>query len=354
MKIFPATPAASKGLTHSDICAVQCRRAEADRDGQRQIALISKLHNNLRSRPYDKTTLYKLIDMSYQQLDFISTIKLIKKAIALGEISASLYIRLGRCYYHQWVLDNDIDHLYLASKTYANAMKLPDFKRLYCEQPTHYFEMSSMLLYLGQHQAALTVLGIVTSSYRTSEHREWLHIAQYNIAIILHLTGNVKKAYELYQNLLLSELVVTIEPSRVAKGHAGGEAIEFLNRHTIIFPTRMVNIYLSLEVACMLQNSEKDALARALYSETFDRVKKYGTSSPDIVDFRFHHPDDFNAWYADWSIFKKLGDLFSSERNLATAAEMYGHAAHLLLQGSALGTVGDLKPTEKKVRDDVA
>ncbi len=236
---------------------------------------IRFLNNSLQIRPYDISIINKLIDLAYSRQDDIAAVLAINKLLNLDKCTSKHYLMLGKIYFRRWYKDCSIDALYKSCEYYHTAMKYPDFHRKEClSSPIHYFEMFSILVRLGHYQQSLDILGIIVVHYK--DFIEWNYLVQYNIAQVLLLLGNIKKSILLYQQLLLSPLIVEIDLS---------EHIDHVYYNT----KRIVNVYLTLEYAHLLHISGNIKLSKQLYSETFDRMTKYNfnNTTNNVIDFRF-------------------------------------------------------------------
>ena len=236
---------------------------------------IRFLNNSLQIRPYDISIINKLIDLAYSRQDDIAAVLAINKLLNLDKCTSKHYLMLGKIYFRRWYKDCSIDALYKSCEYYHTAMKYPDFHRKEClSSPIHYFEMFSILVRLGHYQQSLDILGIIVVHYK--DFIEWNYLVQYNIAQVLLLLGNIKKSILLYQQLLLSPLIVEIDLS---------EHIDHVYYNT----KRIVNVYLTLEYAHLLHITGNIKLSKQLYSETFDRMTKYNfnNTTNNVIDFRF-------------------------------------------------------------------
>ena len=236
---------------------------------------IRFLNNSLQIRPYDVSIINKIIDLAYSRQDDIAAVLAINKLLNLDKCTSKHYLMLGKIYFRRWYKDCSIDALYKSCEYYHTAMKYPDFHRKEClSSPIHYFEMFSILVRLGHYQQSLDILGIIVVHYK--DFIEWNYLVQYNIAQVLLLLGNIKKSILLYQQLLLSPLIVEIDLS---------EHIDHVYYNT----KRIVNVYLTLEYAHLLHITGNIKLSKQLYSETFDRMTKYNfnNTTNNVIDFRF-------------------------------------------------------------------
>ena len=236
---------------------------------------IRFLNNSLQIRPYDISIINKLIDLAYSRQDDIAAVLAINKLLNLDKCTSKHYLMLGKIYFRRWYKDCSIDALYKSCEYYHTAMKYPDFHRKEClSSPIRYFEMFSILVRLGHYQQSLDILGIIVVHYK--DFIEWNYLVQYNIAQVLLLLGNIKKSILLYQQLLLSPLIVEIDLS---------EHIDHVYYNT----KRIVNVYLTLEYAHLLHITGNIKLSKQLYSETFDRMTKYNfnNTTNNVIDFRF-------------------------------------------------------------------
>lgn len=282
-------------------------------------ARARKLKARIQLRPNDIRSLRLLVDVVYEMNDYLAAVQVIGKAVRHPELRSShLFLLLGRCHLRRWKQDGTVPDLSLALAAYREAMRDPDLHRAAVSSPVPYFELAGLLLRLGKHQMALDTLSAVMTIFK-SEY-EWTLLGQYNVAQILVLLGDYIAALKLYQQLMMCPLLV--------------EAPGLQNTdHCILLSTRLVSMLVSVEMAKLQQCLGKGKLAVSLFKECFERQDryKYGDHNGGDVDIRFGHTN-WAEWVASPYTFKRLGDLFRKELNLAMAAEMFCSATRLYEQ----------------------
>ena len=273
-----------------------------------------KLAKRLEQRSYDVRAMAKLIDAAYERQHYLIAADSIKKALMLGGFNGLLYQRLAKCYFRAFSTSRKAfpdANLQMALDAYKAAMRDPKIRR--GETPVPYFEVLSIFVLLGQYQAALDVLGAVTTFYKSQT--SWIIIAQYNIAQILVLLGKLTEAEQIYRELMLTPTVVSVDP--------GPDNIVFVS-------TSLTNIYITLEMSLLLRRQNASKLSDDLLQETWGRVEKYG----DVIcggqrDLRVGKLS-VAQWLNDADTYNSLGYIFLSNYNSAMAAEMFGKAAQML------------------------
>lgn len=322
------------------------------------------LTRRLELRPRDKRSMLMLIDIVYEQKDFVAATQIIKKAINLGHNSAELYLKLGRSYFRRWFIDRTYNDLVLAGESFYDAFKDPSMK--YETSPVAYFEMFSIQLRLGHYQAALDAIGVGLTRFKDDKFAAWGMIAQYNVAQTMLLLGQLNKAMDVYQQLSMLPLLVEAD----------------VPPDNVMFVTkRIVSSYVSLEMARILQRQGKDHLAKLLFEETWDRVKKYGKegkldtrtstvgasasylnttyatpsesfdlSSIDgpVVNICFEEYATFEEWYNNYQTFEKIAMTFKRECNLFMAAEYYGLASEMFAASECTAMAWKKLPLQKR------
>ena len=144
---------------------------EANKKFQRKIYLkerAAKLRGRLKDRPTDQRALQEYAAVLYEQENYQTAPKVIRRVLATGDTSGEWYLKLGKCYFRRWAkignkqgirscricieiilsLLNLVVELYDALDCYKIAMKDPQSQR----NPVHYFEIAAILLRLGRHQ----------------------------------------------------------------------------------------------------------------------------------------------------------------------------------------------------------
>lgn len=78
---------------------------EANKKFQRKIYLkerAAKLRGRLKDRPTDQRALQEYGEILYEQEDYLTAPKVIKRILASGDTAGDWYLKLGKCYFRRW------------------------------------------------------------------------------------------------------------------------------------------------------------------------------------------------------------------------------------------------------------
>jgi Flp pilus assembly protein TadD len=78
---------------------------EANKQFQRKLYLkdrSAKLRGRLKYRPTDQRALQEYASVLYEQENYITATKVIKRVLATGDTSGDWYLKLGKCYFRRW------------------------------------------------------------------------------------------------------------------------------------------------------------------------------------------------------------------------------------------------------------
>jgi hypothetical protein len=78
---------------------------EANKKFQRKVYLKdrgAKLRGRLKDRPTDQRALQEYGAIFYEQEDYVTAPKVIKRILATGDTAGDWYLKLGKCYFRRW------------------------------------------------------------------------------------------------------------------------------------------------------------------------------------------------------------------------------------------------------------
>ena len=78
---------------------------EANKKFQRRVYLKergAKLRGRLKDRPTDQRALQEYGAILYEQEDYLTAPKVIKRILASGDTAGDWYLKLGKCYFRRW------------------------------------------------------------------------------------------------------------------------------------------------------------------------------------------------------------------------------------------------------------
>lgn len=78
---------------------------EANKKFQRKVYLKergAKLRGRLKDRPTDQRALQEYGAILYEQEDYLTAPKVIKRILASGDTAGDWYLKLGKCYFRRW------------------------------------------------------------------------------------------------------------------------------------------------------------------------------------------------------------------------------------------------------------
>jgi hypothetical protein len=114
---------------------------EANRKFQRKMYLkvrAAKLRGRLKDRPTDQRALQEYGSILYEQENYMTAPKVIKRILATGDTSGDWYLKLGKCYFRRWARLRNLVGMLLLNHSVV----------LYCScfVPLHVFATKYMLI----------------------------------------------------------------------------------------------------------------------------------------------------------------------------------------------------------------
>jgi hypothetical protein len=91
--------------TKSTTNKTSAKGREANKQFQRKVYLKergAKLRGRLKDRPTDQRALQEYGAVLYEQENYITAPKVIKRILATGDTSGDWYLKLGKCYFRRW------------------------------------------------------------------------------------------------------------------------------------------------------------------------------------------------------------------------------------------------------------
>jgi hypothetical protein len=85
---------------------------EANKQFQRKVYLkdrAAKLRGRLKDRPFDQRALQEYGSILYEQENYITAPKVIKRILATGDTAGDWYLKLGKCYFRRWARMGNIN-----------------------------------------------------------------------------------------------------------------------------------------------------------------------------------------------------------------------------------------------------
>jgi tetratricopeptide (TPR) repeat protein len=291
---------------------------------------VSVLWRHVELRPLDIDAYKRLAFLTYEQKDFLTSLRCIKRTLQIyaeetkgdshGYRTRSISIidmenlkwKQAKCLLRRWMRYGDASDLDEACANYRIALRNRNVK-MYWET---YFEIASILLRLGDTQGCLDAYGACIVVFH--DRRELLLVTEYNIAQVLVANGKLNEALTIYRELMLLTGVGNLTSADFIPVQCLG--IKSLN--------------ISLEIARILYKKGEKELARSSFQELWEKFLTY--DQPKIViggysgfDLLMGHVS-FNKWMADPTVWKRIADYFKKDRNYVFSAEFYENSAEIL------------------------
>ena len=300
-------------------------------------AQYENLLSHVALRPYDIDGLIRCCFLSYELKEFNECMKFTRRILVLADMEDSqthaskhttasqidiefVHLKLAKCLMRRWTKYGEYPDLKEALSSYKVAMRNKDILRRY----DIYFEVSGAMLKINNMQGSLDTLGAFVGvaqtgrKYVNTESALMLQIAQYNVAQLMFVKGDVDAAHRIYTELALCDDIDDIGDEDTV--------------HVLTSSLKKFNI--SLEIARILYRKGKKDLAKKMFEECWVKFKRHYLNpkiyrKPVEFDLCMGYTD-FNEWYHDPTTWMKIGRRFRKLRNYVFGGEFYGHCAEML------------------------
>jgi tetratricopeptide (TPR) repeat protein len=223
-----------------------------------------RLLARLSVRPHERQSLVEYSDLAYDMKQYEAALKHVQHIIHLdvettGAAPARLYIRKARAAFRAWQESADVGFLRTAREAYRTAIHDHHVSR----QRHAYYELATIHYRLGEYQEALDTFGaamVIFQKREEEEERDWMYVAQYSMAHIMFLSGNVESAQAIYTELMLTPIQLHVK--------SDGDSI-------VLLPLRFTNIGITLEKALIMKRTGQRELGLQLLRETWNRMDKF-------------------------------------------------------------------------------